>query len=128
VKKSIGIEIDPDILSEYEPRKEALLKRIGQADLELPPDNISVFEGSSLAPSVYPRIHHETGVKFSDVDLFYTYITLHEVFAEKIRQDAKEGALYLVYGFYKILPAYPGLEILIPDVGGQQIAALFVKG
>jgi hypothetical protein len=127
VKRSIGIEIDPDILSEYEPRKKALLQRIGQADLELPPDNICLFEGSSLAPSLYPRIHRETGVRFSDVDLFYTYITLHEVFAEKICQDAKEGALYLVYGFHRVLPAYPGLELLIPDVGGQQIAALFAK-
>jgi len=127
VKQSIGIEIDPDILAEYEPRKKALLQRIAQAGLETPPDNICLFEGSSLAPSVYPGIYRETGVRFADVDLFYTYITLHEVFAEKIRQDAKEGALYLVYGFHRVLPAYPGLELLIPDVGGQQIASLFVK-
>jgi len=128
VKRSIGIEIDPEILSEHEPRKRTLLQRIEQADLELPPENIWLFAGSSLAPSVHARIYQETGVRFSDVDLFYTYITLHEVFAEKICEDAKEGALYLVYGFHRVLPAYPGLELLIPDVGGQQIAALFVKG
>jgi hypothetical protein len=128
VKRSIGIEIDPDILSEYEPRKKALLQRIKEADLEVPPENICLFEGSSLAPSVYPRIYRETGVRFSDVDLFYTYITLHEVFAEKIRDEAREGALYLVYGFHRVLPEYPGLELLIPDVGRQRIAALFVKG
>jgi hypothetical protein len=127
VRRSIGIEIDPDILSEYEPRKRELLQRIKQSGLTTPPDNICLFEGSSVAPSVYPRIQRETGVRFSDVDLFYTYITLHEVFAEKIRQDGKEGALYLVYGFHRVLPAYPGLELLIPDVGGQQIASLFVK-
>ena len=128
VKRSIGIEIDPEILSEYEPRKKGLLHRIEQAGLESPPENICLFEGSSLDPSVHARIQRETGVRFWDVDLFYTYITLHEVFGEKIRRDAKEGALYLVYGFHRVLPAYPGLELLIPDVGGQQIAALFVKG
>jgi hypothetical protein len=80
-----------------------------------------------LDASVYRRIHQETGLWFEDMDLFYTYITLHDVFAEKICRDAADGALYLVYGFHRVLPSYPGLDVLIPDVGGQQIAALFVK-
>ncbi len=128
VKRSIGVEIDSDILSEYEPRKRALLQQIEEAELRPPPENVCLFRGSSLDDSLYERIHEETGLRFENMDLFYTYITLHEVFAEKIRRDAREGALYLVYGFHKILPAYPGLEVLIPDVGRQQIAALFVKG
>jgi SAM-dependent methyltransferase len=128
VRRSIGVEIDPDILSEYEPRKRALLQEIEEADLRPPPENVCLFSGSSLDDSLYERVHGETGFRFEDMDLFYTYITLHDVFAEKIRRDAREGALYLVYGFHKVLPAYPGLEVMIPDVAGQQIAALFVKG
>ena len=38
VRTSIGIEIDPDILAEYEPRKEALLGRIDKEALEPPHD------------------------------------------------------------------------------------------
>jgi hypothetical protein len=127
VKRSIGIEIDGEILSEYAPRKEALLAEIEAADLEPPSNNICLYKGSSLDPGLHRHIYEETGLQFSDVDLFYTYITLHEVFAEKIEAEAKAGALYLVYGFHRVLPAYPGLDILIPDVGGQKIAALFVK-
>jgi hypothetical protein len=127
VGTSIGIEIDPDILSEYEPHKRALLGRIEEVGLEPPRENIHLFQGSSLDDSLYRGIYDETGLRFSDTDLFYTYITLHDVFAEKICRDARDGALYLVYGFHKVLPSYTGLEILIPDVGGQQIAALFVK-
>ncbi len=127
VKASIGIEIDPDILSEYEPRRKALLAEIEKAGLEPPRDNILLFQGSSLDDAVHGSIYEETGRRFEDTDLFYTYITLHDAFAEKICRDAREGALYLVYGFHSVLPAYAGLEVLNPDVGGKQIAALFVK-
>ena len=127
VRTSIGIEIDPDILSEYEPRRKALLAEIEEANLEPPPDNICMFKGSSLDTSIYRRIYNETGLRFVDMDLFYTYITLHDLFAERICKEAKDGALYLVYGFHRVLPSYPGLEVLIPDVGGEQIASLFVK-
>lgn len=128
VRTSIGIEIDPDILSEYEPHKKALLEAIEEEGLDPPRDNIHLFQGSSLDPSVYRRIREETGLRFRDMDLFYTYITLHDEFAERISRDAAEGALYLVYGFHRVLPSYPGFEIVIPDVGDQQIAALFRKG
>jgi hypothetical protein len=127
VRTSIGIEIDPDILSEYEPHKKALLGQIEKASLEPPRDNIHLFQGSSLDDSLYRGIYEETGLRFADTDLFYTYITLHDLFAEKICRDARDGALYLVYGFHKVLPSYAGLEVLVPDVGGQRIAALFVK-
>ena len=127
VRASIGIEIDPDILSEYEPGKKALLRAIREAGLEPPPDNIRIFRGDSLDASLHRRIHQETGFGFADVDLFYTYITLHDVFGERIGRDGKDGALYLVYGFHSVLPSYPGLEVLIPDAGGERIAALFAK-
>jgi hypothetical protein len=127
VRLSIGIEIDPEILSEYKTNRKGLLAGMQAVGLDPPKENIHLFQGSSLDASVHRRIFLETGIRFRDMDILYTYITLHEVFAERIARDAADGALYLVYGFHRVLPSYPGLKLLIPDVGGQQIAALFVK-
>jgi hypothetical protein len=49
------------------------------------------------------------------------------MFAAKIAAEAKAKALYLVYGFSKILPSYQGLELLIPDLASQGIVALYGK-
>jgi len=127
VGKSIGIEVDADILSEFRPRKEALLTELKKENLMLPPNNIALFQGSSLEPSTYGAMLSQIGISLTDVDIFYTYITLHDLFAEKIAREAKKGALYLVYGFSRILPRYQGLRLLIPDVALQGIATLYVK-
>jgi SAM-dependent methyltransferase len=127
VKQSIGIEIDPEILAEFSQRREELQVQLRQTDLILPPDNIALFRGSSLEASTFEEISDHTKVRLADIDLFYTYITLHDLFAEKIAKEAKKGALYLVYGFSKILPRYQGLEILIGDVASQGIIALYGK-
>ena len=127
VKKSIGIEIDHDILDEYPVRKAELIGRLKTAGLAPPPDNIAVFHGSSLKDETFRDIFSETGVQYQDIDLFYTYITLHDLFAEKIAREAKQGALYLVYGFNKILPQYEGLDLVVADVASQGISALYVK-
>ena len=127
VRKSIGIEIDSEILSEFTPRKEALLVELRKKNLVLLPDNIALFQGDSLETSMYQRTRAVVGIRFSDIDLFYTYLTLHDLFAEKIAAEAKKGALYMVYGFNKILPHYQGLQLLIPDVASKGIAALYLK-
>jgi hypothetical protein len=127
VGKSIGIEVDGDILSEFRPRKEALLNELRKRNLILPPDNIALFQGSSLEAATYQRMVSDIGISLSEVDLFYTYITLHDLFAEKIAQEAKDGALYLVYGFNNVLPRYQGLRLVDPNVASQGIAALYVK-
>lgn len=128
VRLSLGIEIDGEILAEYGPRKAELESRLRQAGLEPPPCNLALFHGSSPAPETYAAIQAQHDISFSDIDLFYTYITLHDVFAEKIAAEAKPGALYLVYGFNRILPRYEHLEVMIPDLGSQGIAALYRKG
>jgi hypothetical protein len=128
VKRSVGIEIDPGILAEFEERKQELTLRLQKAKLKQPPDNISLFQGNSLEAATYDRINNSIGIRFEKVDLFYTYITLHDLFAVKIAEEAKNKTLYLVYGFSKILPRYQGLEILIPDVASQGIVALYGKG
>ncbi|MCK8603205.1 hypothetical protein [Desulfoferrobacter suflitae] len=127
VKKSIGIEIDPDILGEYQSHAAELGCRLTENQLTVPPANISLFAGNSLADETFQRIRAHTGVSFKDVDIFYTYITLHDAFAAKIAAQAKVGSLYLVYGFNKILPRYDGLELLIADVASQGIATLYQK-
>ena len=127
VQRSVGIEIDPEILNEFDPRRHELTHRLQGSNLILPPDNIYLFQGNSLESDAYQRINRSIGVRFTDIDLFYTYITLHDLFAGKIAKEAKQGALYLVYGFSKVLPRYPGLETLLSDVASQGIVALYAK-
>lgn len=127
VKKSIGIEIDPDILGEYQSHAAELDLLLKENQLAAPLGNVFLFAGNSLENETFRRIRISTGVNFKDVDIFYTYITLHDVFAEKIVAEAKNGALYLVYGFSKILPRYEGLKILLADVASQGIAILYEK-
>ena len=128
VKVSAGIEIDPEILAEYKPRKEELDRRLHRANLIQPSTNIALFPGNSLEAATYEGIESTTNLRFDEIDIFYTYITLHDLFAAKIAAEAKPKALYLVYGFNKILPHYQGLELLIPDLASQGIVALYGKG
>ena len=127
-KRSVGIEIDPEILAEFSPKEGELAHRLHSGNLIHPPDNISLFNGNSLEAATYEHIENTINVRFEEIDLFYTYITLHDLFAVKIAEKAKPKALYLVYGFSKILPRYQGLELLIPDVASQGIVALYGKG
>ena len=128
VKRSVGIEIDPEILAEFSPRKGDLTHRLQSENLIQPPDNLSLFNGNSLEATTYEHIENSINVRFEEIDLFYTYITLHDLFGAKIAKRAKPKALYLVYGFSKILPRYQGLELLVPDVASQGIVALYRKG
>ena len=128
VKLSVGIELDPEILAEYKPRKEELCHKLRRANLIQPMDNIALFQGNSLETVAYKQIESKVNVRFNEIDLFYTYITLHDLFGAKIAAEAKPKALYLVYGFNKILPRYHGLELLIPDLASQGIVALYGKG
>ena len=127
VRLSMGIEVDAEILNEFGQRRNDLTRRLRRSNLITPPNNIFVVQGNSLESAAYQRVKKNTGVRFNDIDLFYTYITLHDLFAEKIASEAKEGALYMVYGFSKILPRYPGMKTLVPDLASQGIVALYGK-
>ena len=127
VKLSLGIEIDPEILAEYNPRKKELSQELRRAKLIQPINNITLFRGNSLESATFEQIESTLNVRFEEIDIFYTYITLHDLFGAKIAAEAKPKALYLVYGFNKILPRYRGLELLIPDLGSQGIVALYGK-
>jgi hypothetical protein len=97
VKLSVGMEIDPQILAEYNPRKEELGYKLRRANLIQPINNIVLFEGNSLEASSFKQIESTVNVRFDQIDLFYTYITLHDLFGAKIAAEAKPKALYLVY-------------------------------
>ncbi len=127
VRNSIGIEIDEEILKEFEPRRAALNRFLKDQKLQPIPETVHLFSGDSLKPQTHEKMKQVSGVPLQEVDLFYTYIILHDLFGEMIAEKAKKGALYLVYGFSQILPSYEGMEILIPDVGSQGIATLYKK-
>ncbi|MCE5333808.1 MAG: hypothetical protein LLG06_04390 [Desulfobacteraceae bacterium] len=127
VRLSIGIEIDGEILSEYARRRGELIPILDREGGLRPPENIFLFRASSLDEKTFEQVRSETGASLEGVDLFYTYITLHDLFAEKIALQAKPGAYYLVYGFSRVLPRYDALDLVSPDVGAQGIAALFRK-
>ena len=125
VKLSIGLEIDPEILAEYNPKKEKLRHQLRRENLIQLKNNTTLFQGNSLEAVAYKQIETQVNVRFNQIDLFYTYITLHDLFGAKIAAEAKSKALYLVYGFNKILPHYQGLKLLIPDLASQGIVALY---
>jgi hypothetical protein len=127
VKLSLGIEIDDEFLDEYQPAHRELLTHLEAAGLDAPPDNIHLFEGDSLEEATYQRVQAATGAGFLDVDFFFTYITLHDLFGEMIAQHAAPGSFYMVYEFSKVLPRYDGMELIHPDVGARGIAALYRK-
>jgi len=127
VKLSVGIEIDGEILAEFDQRKNELLPLLLREGGTPPPENLFLYHGSSLDPATFERVERDTGLRFEEVDLFYTYITLHDVFAELIAQRGRTGALYLVYGFNRVLPRYDSFELVVPDLGSRGIAALFRK-
>lgn len=127
VRLSLGVEIDAEILSEYGQRREELLAVLRREGALPPPDNIFLFRASSLEDRTFEQVRARTGASFEDVDLFYTYITLHDVFAERIAEHGRPGAFYLVYGFNRVLPRYEAFDLVNPDVAARGIAALFRK-
>ena len=126
-EKSIGIELDEWTLDDYSPLKEELERELNILKLPLPPDNIHLFEGDSLDADLHSRVFHKTGVAIEDIDLFYTYLTMHEEIAELITQRAKSGALFMVYGLEKIMPRYDGLELITPEKPLEGILAVYRK-
>jgi hypothetical protein len=126
-RKSVGIELDEWTLDEYRPLRNQLDAVLTEAQLPLPSENISLYHGDSTDEPLHDRIHHETGVRFDQVDLFYTYLTMQEEFAELIVRKAKTGAVFMVYGLEKIIPRFTGLRLLTPEKSLEGIVALYQK-
>ena len=125
--KSIGIELNEWIMDEYVPVKTELDEVLKNAQLLLPPDNISLFLGNTLDDEIHETIKNQTGTSFEEFDLFYTYLSMYEEFSELIARKAKKGAIFMVYGLDKILPKINGLELLTPQEPLEGIIALYRK-
>jgi len=111
-KASIGIEIDEWSLEEYEPLLANLITTIKAENLPAPPNNIYLFKGDVLDLSIYGKIKEKTGYGIEDVDLFYTYLFMYEEIAELLRNKAKKGAFFLIYGIGDIVPRLEGFKYI----------------
>ncbi len=127
VKISIGVELYGEILQEYGLRKDALEAFLKKERLLLPPGNVHVFQGDSTDEDLLSVVEAKTGARIEDFDLFYTYLMMHEEFAELIAEKGKHGAIFMVYGLHKILPAYRGFRHLDEISPVEGILALYRK-
>lgn len=126
-KTSVGIELDEWTLDDYKPLRQELDALLTERALRLPGKNIFLFHGDSMDESLHDRIRHETGIGFDQFDVFYTYLTMMEEFAELIVRKARPGALFMVYGLEKILPRLEGLRLLTPERPLGGIIALYQR-
>ncbi|MBN1106094.1 MAG: class I SAM-dependent methyltransferase [Deltaproteobacteria bacterium] len=127
VRLSVGIELDEWTLDEYGPLKQRLEDTLVQNGLPLPPQNLFLFHGDSTDEALHQTIREKTGVGFRHFDLFYTYLTMQEEFAELIVRKAHPGALFMVYGLESILPRFRGLRLLTPRKSMEGVLALYKK-
>ena len=127
VERSIGVELDEWILAEYGPLRRELEASLRSRALTLPPANTRLFHGNSTEDRIYRRIEKETGVGPADFDLFYTYLSMYEEFAQVIADKAKKGSVFMLYGVERILPRLEGLHLLTPQRPIQGILALYQK-
>ena len=127
VKQSVGIEVHDWILDEYAPLKKGLECALRKHHLQCPPHNISLLHGDTLDEAIHETIKERTGASFEEFDLFYTYLTMYEEFAELITQKAKRGAVFMIYGLERVLPKLNGLQLLTPGKLMEGIVALYQK-
>ena len=126
-RMSVGIELDEWTLDEYGPLKLQLEEVLKQEGLLLPPENIFLFHGDATDERIHKSITRETGARFEEFDLFYTYLVMHEEFAELIEKKAKRGSIFMVYGLDKIMPSYKGFRLLKHISPMEGILAIYRK-
>ncbi len=126
-KLSVGIELDEWTLDEYGPLRNELMETLEKGGHAPPPDNVFLYHGDSTDENVYGRVARETGAGIKDFDFFYTYLVMHEEFAGFLKDRAKSGALFLVYGLNRIMPTYPGFRLLKNISPIENILAVYRK-
>jgi hypothetical protein len=127
VERSIGVELDEWTLAEYSPLKMELEASLRSKALIQPPANVLLYHGNSTEGEIYHRIEKEVGVGLADFDLFYTYLSMYEEFAEVIADKAKKGSVFMLYGVERVLPRLDGLHLLTPRRAIEGILALYQK-
>lgn len=127
VKLSVGIELDEWTLDEYGPLRTELEGALKNEGFLSPPENIFLFLGDSTDESLHDSIMRKTDAGLDAFDLFYTYLVMHEEFAEMLAEKAKPGSIFMIYGLQKILPRYPGFRLLQHLSPMEGILALYQK-
>ena len=127
VRLSVGIELDEWTLEEYDPLRAELDNTLQQEGLSSPPANIFLFHGDSTDKTIHDAITRKTGTGIESFDIFYTYLIMHEEFAEMLAERARKGSIFMVYGLNKILPRYPGFRLLKHLSPMEGILALYQK-
>lgn len=125
--KSVGVELDEWTLDEYSGLRGDLDEVLRGEGLPLPADNIVLLHGDTMDPGLHERLRRQAGLGFEDVDVFYTYLTMHEEFAELIKEKGRKGAVFMVYGLERILPRLEGFRLLTPREPLEGIVALYRK-
>ncbi|SPD73341.1 conserved hypothetical protein [uncultured Desulfobacterium sp.] len=124
---SVGVELDDWTLDEYGPLRSGLDRVLKEKGLLSLPENTFLFHGDSTDDRVHKTIKDKTGVRFDEFDLFYTYLVMHQEFAELIGRKAKKGAVFMVYGVSSIMPRYDGFRLLEDISPMEGILALYEK-
>jgi hypothetical protein len=127
VRMSVGIELDEWTFDEYGPLKLKLEKVLKKKGLIPPRENIFLFNGDATDERIHKTIIRETGVRFDEFDLFYTYLVMHEEFAALIEENGKDGSFFMVYGLDKIMPSYKGFQLLKHISPMEGILAVYQK-
>lgn len=127
VKCSVGIELDEWTLDENEQLRSELDDVLDRQGCLSPSENIFLFHGDSMDTTIHEAIAQRTGIGFKEFDLFYTYLIMHEEFAELIMEKAKTGSVFMVYGLHEILPRYRGLQHLDNLSPLEGVLALYRK-
>jgi SAM-dependent methyltransferase len=127
VRLSVGIEIDEWTLDEYGALRSRLMSILQQGHLQPPPENVFLFHGDSTDEGLHDVIVQNTGADMASFDLFYTYLVMHDAFAEMLAEKARKGAVFMVYGLDAILPQYPGFRLLRDLSPMEGILALYEK-
>lgn len=127
LKKSIGIELDEWTVDEYAPLINELKSMMEKEALSVPSGNIDLFCGDAMDEELYTSIYNKTGVRFEDIDLFYTYLIMFEEFAGLIANKAKKDAVFMIYGLERIMPQLDGFKLLTFEGPLEGILALYQK-
>lgn len=127
MRLSVGIELDEWTLDEYDPLRKELLGTLKGVGMTPPNENVYLFHGDATDEAVHEQIFLETGLELSEFDFFYTYLIMHEEFAQMLAQKAKKGAIYMVYGLHRIMPRYPGFRLMKELSPMEGVLALYEK-
>jgi SAM-dependent methyltransferase len=117
---SVGVELEDWLLDESTSLREQVDAALTTKRLRSVPRNIHLFCGDATDWTTHAAIQQQTGIAFAEFDVFYTFLTAHEVFSTLIAAHGKPGCAFLVYGMDRIFPRYDGLDFIesLSPLGG----------